>query len=82
MGKAFCHWKCLACGTCTNSSSADEMRSCGTKNLRPKEVRFESAETGASCGVDMLLALGEQKLKPVELKTMDKDVQGAQGAAR
>ena len=74
MGKAFCHWKCQGCGH-VHEFQLRPMKcvSCGSKNFWPKEVRFESAETGASCGVDMLVALGEKKLKPVELKTMDKD---------
>ena len=74
MGKAFCHWKCQGCGH-NHEFQLRPMKcvSCGSKNFWPKEVRFESAETGASCGVDMLVALGEKKLKPIELKTMDKD---------
>lgn len=74
MGRAVCHWKCVACGTlhqfCLRPVKCE---TCGTKKLEPKEVRFTSAKTGASCGVDMLLALGGPKLVPHELKTMDKD---------
>jgi hypothetical protein len=34
---------------------------------------LESAVNGASCGIDMLLALGGGKLVPYELKTIDKE---------
>lgn len=74
MGRAICHWKCVACGTthefCSRPIGCKE---CGTKAFKPKEVRFVSAINGASCGVDMLLNMGEGKLRPFELKTMDKD---------
>lgn len=74
MGKAVCHWKCLSCGRVHEfQMRPPKCEVCGVKKFEPKEVRFESAVTGASCGVDMLLALGEPKLRPVELKTMDKD---------
>lgn len=74
MGKAICHWKCVACGSqhefCFRPKACG---TCGCRVLEPKEVRFESAANGASCGVDMLLAMGHPLLRPVELKTMDKD---------
>ncbi len=74
MGKAICHWKCVACGTLHYFQTRPEKcTECGVRHLEPKEVRFESAVTGASCGVDMLLALGGPKLVPHEIKTMDKD---------
>lgn len=74
MGKAICHWKCVACGKLHQFQKRPlKCETCGVGTLEPKEVRFQSAETGASCGVDMLLALGEPKLRPVELKTMDKE---------
>ena len=71
MGKAIAHWRCLACRhlhefqkrplTCTT---------CGNRSFWPEEVRFTSAATGVSCGVDMLLSLGEPKLTPVEIKSI------------
>lgn len=74
MGKAVCHWKCVACGTVHEFQTRPiACQTCGVKVLEPKEVRFQSAVSGASCGVDMLLALGEKKLRPVELKTIDKE---------
>ena len=74
MGKAICHWKCLGCGSIALlSGAAREMRRMRPRKLYPQEVRFESALTGASCGVDMLLALGGTKLRVHEIKTMDKD---------
>jgi hypothetical protein len=74
MGKAICHWECLFCGRLYQFTSRPiECDTCHAKRFDPKEVRFESAISGASCGVDMLLALGEPKLRPVELKTMAAD---------
>jgi hypothetical protein len=74
MGKAVCHWKCVACGHLHQFQKRPmKCETCGTNKLDPKEVRFQSAINGASCGVDMLLALGEPKLRPVELKTIDKE---------
>lgn len=74
MGRAVCHWKCVACGSVHQFCLRPEKcETCGTRTLEPKEVRFKSAKTGASCGVDMLLALGGPKLVPHEIKTMDKD---------
>ena len=74
MGKAFCHWKCLGC----NHLHEFQLRpvkcaKCSSHAFKPEEVRFRSAISGASCGVDMLLALGGQKMLPVELKTMAAD---------
>ncbi|MBY0560038.1 hypothetical protein [Hyphomicrobium sp.] len=74
MNKAVCHWKCVACGTVHKFTMRPHAcKSCGTKKFDPQEVRFESAITGVSCGVDMLVAMGGPKLRPVELKTIDKD---------
>jgi len=74
MGKAIGHWKCLGCGTMHEFTLRPEKcKACGIKAFRPEEVRFQSALNGASCGVDMLVGMGEPKLRPVELKTMDKD---------
>lgn len=75
MGKAICHWKCVACGTMHEFQTRPlACKTCGVKIFEHKEVRFESAVSGASCGVDMLVALGEPKLRVVELKTMDKEM--------
>jgi hypothetical protein len=74
MGKAVCHWKCVACGTMHHFQlRPTTCKECGVKVFDPIEVRFESDVSGASCGVDMLVNLGGQKLVPVELKTMDKE---------
>ncbi|MCL4743811.1 MAG: hypothetical protein KJZ83_00200 [Burkholderiaceae bacterium] len=74
MGKAVCHWKCIACGTLHEFQTRPlKCQQCGVSRFDPKEVRFVSAVNGASCGVDMLVAVGETKLRPIELKTIDKD---------
>ena len=74
MGKAVGHWKCTACGVLLEFQLRPvKCATCGNGHFLPKEVRFKSEINGASCGVDMLLAMGDTKLVPVELKTMDKD---------
>jgi hypothetical protein len=74
MGLAIGHWKCLACDKvqefCKRPAKCPK---CGCRGFKPQEVRFESAVSGASCGVDMLLSLKTPKLIPVEIKTMDKE---------
>lgn len=74
MGKAIGHWQCLGCGHLHEFQlRPTKCETCEGSSFVPKEVRFVSAVTGASCGVDMLLSLGQDTLTPVELKTMDKD---------
>ncbi len=74
MGKAVCHWKCMGCGKLYEFQSRPfKCEGCNVRAFTPVEVRFESAVTGISCGVDMLAALGETKLRPVEIKTMAAD---------
>lgn len=73
MGRATGHWQCRSCGTLYEFCSRPLKCKCGAKHLKPEEVRFESAISGASCGVDMLVDVGEPKLVIVEIKTMLKD---------
>ncbi len=74
MGRCVGHWVCMACKhEHTFQKRPDKCVNCGCRAFKPEEVRFESAITGASCGVDMLVTMGDQKLVPVELKTMLKD---------
>jgi len=74
MGRAIGHWECMACKkTHQFCKRPAKCENCGCRGFRPEEVRFKSAITGASCGVDMLVNLGGPKLFPVELKTMIKD---------
>jgi hypothetical protein len=73
MGKAVAHWRCLACDKLHEFQKRPYKCSCGFRVFRPEEVRFVSAVTGASCGVDMLVALGEPRLTPVEIKTIKAD---------
>ena len=71
MGKSICHWRCINCSRLHPFQSRPfKCEECGAKVFKPEEVRFESDVTGISCGVDMLVALGEPKLRPVEIKTM------------
>ena len=74
MGRAVCHWKCTHCGqTQMFQRRPKGCPNCNGGHFVPEEVRFTSALTGASAGVDMIAALGDPKMRPVELKTMDKD---------
>ena len=74
MGKTIGHWRCIACSYLHQFQSRPfKCDQCQHKVFKPEEVRFVSAVTGASCGVDMLVALGEPKLVPIELKTMAAD---------
>ena len=75
MGRALGHWKCLSCGKqhefCKRPLKCDK---CGCRAFKPEEVRFISAVTGVSGGIDMLVELGNPLLRIVEIKTMDKDI--------
>lgn len=74
MGKAIGHWKCVGCGMVYEyQARPTKCTQCGFKRFDHKEVRFESAVSGASCGIDLLVGFGEAKLRAVELKTMDKE---------
>ncbi|CAA2141438.1 hypothetical protein [Hyphomicrobium sp. ghe19] len=74
MDKAICHWKCIACGTLHEfQPRPTACKTCGVKRFDHKEIRFESADNSASCGIDMVVGLGEPKYRAVELKTIDKE---------
>jgi hypothetical protein len=74
MDKAVCDWKCVSCSYLHKFQKRPiKCESCNARKFDPVECRFESAVSGASCGVDMLVALGDPKLLPVEIKTMAPD---------
>lgn len=76
MGRAICDWKCQACGHLHQFQLRPKTcKTCGVnyRCLEPQEVRFQSEISGASCGADMLIAIGKGKLTYVEIKTMDKE---------
>lgn len=75
MKAAYADWKCDSCGHMHQFViRPGACFKCNCKSLSPHEIRFKSALSGASCGVDMLVRIGSStKLKPVEIKTMDKD---------
>ena len=74
MGRAVGHWKCVSCNQLHEFQARPvKCVSCGCRVFKPEEVRFVSAKSGASCGVDMLINTGKPLLTPVEIKTMDKD---------
>lgn len=71
MGRAIGHWKCLACNQLHEFQARPlKCTACPCRRFDPVEVRFLSAKSGASCGVDLLLNLGKPRLVPVEIKTM------------
>lgn len=75
-GIAWGHWKCLACATVYQHGYRPERcEECGCLGFKPEEVRFTSKETGQSAGIDCLLRFPNGGLmKPLEIKTQDKDV--------
>lgn len=70
MGRAVGHWRCLSCGQVHQFQKRPGKCGCGSRGFRPQEVRFESAVSGASCGIDMLFNNDGPKLRVVEIKTM------------
>lgn len=74
MDMAISHWECMGCRKLFEFQKRPQRcGDCGVRSFAPKEVRFEDPETKASGGIDMLLSLGDPKLLPVEIKTIDKD---------
>lgn len=75
MGIAYADWQCDSCGHMHQFVvRPGKCVKCQCKSLSPHEIRFKSAKSGASCGVDMLVKPGTApKLKKVEIKTIDKD---------
>jgi hypothetical protein len=69
------NWVCLGCGNTLEFCKApSRCQKCGSREFRYKEVRFLARECNVSGGVDMLVQLpGEQKLRLVELKSIEKD---------
>lgn len=74
MGAVVGHWRCLACGKMHEfCNRPHKCENCGCRGFKPEEVRFVSEKTGASCGVDCLYKVSATSLKPIEIKTMDKE---------
>lgn len=74
MGKAIGDWVCNGCSHRHEFRlRPDKCVKCGCKSMKAEEMRFVSATSGASCGIDLLISRGHKKLLPVEIKTMDKD---------
>lgn len=67
------------CGVCNKKhptfGKAPKVKcdACGWSRWEYEEVRVLDAESGVSGGVDAILDIGEAKLLPIELKSMDKD---------
>jgi predicted RNA-binding Zn-ribbon protein involved in translation (DUF1610 family) len=75
--KAVGQWRCGVCGYVTETLTkvpVYKCPTCGWGHLwEYHEPRFESAYSGISGGIDLLLDMGKPKLVPVELKTMASD---------
>ncbi len=70
-GIAVGNWKCDACG---GEAKMCRQRHCCNLPMRYEEMRFWSAESGASCGVDVLVQLPtRRKLVLVEVKSEQKE---------
>lgn len=69
------HWKCRACKTIhpTFGKAPKVKCKCGADLWEYDEPRFLSPTSGISGGLDVLVDVGEPKLRIVEVKTMDKD---------
>ena len=75
MGRAVGHWRCLGCAKLQEfQKRPDKCPQCGCRGWKPEEVRFLSAKSGISGGIDMLAEVGNPLLRVVEIKTMDKDL--------
>lgn len=69
-------WKCGVCGTLHSTFGKVPTNKCGTcsyERWEYEETRFSSEKTGVSGGIDLILDVGEPKLRIVEIKTIDKD---------
>ena len=75
LGLARTNWQCLSCGnTVEFSPRPEDCPKCGNTGFKPENYRFKSEKTSISCGIDLMLAMPEtNKLRAVEIKTMDKD---------
>ena len=74
MGRAVGHWRCRACNQLHEFQKRPvRCAGCASRAFDPVEVRFESAASGASCGIDMMVDVGDPLLLPVEIKSMAKD---------
>jgi len=63
------YWDCLSCDHCSDFGARPATcTACGRKTFKFKEPRFTLKHSGASCGVDILLDVGEPKLMLAECK--------------
>ena len=68
-------WECGVCGSvhATFGKVPKVKCNCGYNRWVYKESRFMSEKNGASGGLDLILDVGEAKLRIIEIKTIDKD---------
>jgi len=69
------HWECNVCGRMHDSFGKEPKVKCkcGYKRWDYKEPHFMAVASGVSGHLDMLVDVGQDKLRVVEVKTMDKD---------
>lgn len=75
-GRKFCvgDWKCMFCGCMHRfTKHPKSCKKCHGRVFQYEEVRFESQECGADCGIDFIADLGAPKLFIIELKTIKPD---------
>jgi len=74
MGRAVGHWRCIACGAGYDFMRRPEgCTRCHGDRFDQVEVRFESAVSDVSCGIDLLVDTGDPKLRLTEIKSMTPD---------
>lgn len=74
MDKAWGDWSCHTCGRDYKfQRRPGKCLGCGGKLFEYHEVRFVSAESGASGSADLLVDMGQPKLSLIEIKSMDKE---------
>jgi hypothetical protein len=70
-GLAIGNWRCDSCG---HEAKMCRQRTCCNLPMRYEEMRFQSAQSGVSCGVDLLVQLPtRRKLVLIEVKTEQKE---------
>ena len=72
--KVIGHWECKWCGKIRHFSPRPQRcGDCKRSSFKYNEVTLFSDELGVWGGIDLLVNVGEPKLRMVELKIMDKD---------
>lgn len=74
MGRAWGPWRCRHCRRVTHvGPPVSHCPECDRGLLAYREPRFRSAVSGISCGIDLLVDVGEPLLRAVEVKALKLD---------